>query len=421
MCEAPADAIDDFCDEEGETRQEARADRCFEEWDKDGIIWRSEDESARGDDEPASPWGAASGGSLAVADREPIAIVARRHSHAQRGYLSMNTRRPKVEPQPGAWRAPTPATPGGRGFGGWWLSGCLLLAALFGGGVPGSSRPETPTPVAARSPANKPIEYISVGARVVTDASPRPPAGEGRGVRAAGTAVDPKTWKKLVLLAVTHWDNGTRDEIKIETLQPPEWVKQNDVRIGATVPLPLDLVEMGLPHDLRATVLAIERCPDIRGGPGRVVLTTVNHLNKYIFELTINDAARHSESVHTTGFHKFFSATRNAWVSAAELRNGERLRGVNGALTVAGLASLRGVHRVYNMTVEDEHVYRVSALGVLVHNDGCLGGEAGGTGEGYPPCTQMEAAAVRGPPDARGSCHQLGRVQVRLAAHSIAP
>ena len=92
------------------------------------------------------------------------------------------------------------------------------------------------------------------------------------------------------------------------------------------------------------------------------MLTTVNHLNKYVFELTIKDATGQNETVHTTGFHKFYSATRDAWISANELRQGEQLRGVNGVLTVADLRAFPGVHRVYNMTVEDEHVYRVSAL-----------------------------------------------------------
>ena len=215
--------------------------------------------------------------------------------------------------------------------------------------------------VASRRPASKSIETICVGQRVVTQ-----DAGNWAG--RTGTAVNPQTWKKLVLVAETHWGDGTRDDIHVETLQPPEWIKQHDVRIGATVPLPLDLVEMGLPRDLRATVLSVEHCPEIKEGPGRVVLSTVNHLNKYVFELTIRDAAGHSETVHATGFHKFFSASRNGWISAAELRKGEQLRGVNGALTVADLRRFSGVHRVYNMTVEDEHVYRVSVLGALVHN-----------------------------------------------------
>ena len=46
------------------------------------------------------------------------------------------------------------------------------------------------------------------------------------------------------------------------------------------------------------------------------MLTTVNHLNKYVFELTVKDATGRAETIHTTGFHKFYSASRNDWVSA---------------------------------------------------------------------------------------------------------
>ena len=169
------------------------------------------------------------------------------------------------------------------------------------------------TGVASRRPASKSIETICVGQRVVTQDT------QANGAGSQATAVNPKTWKKLVLLAETHWADGTRDDINIETLQPPEWIKQHDVRIGATVPLPLDLVEMGLPRDLYATVIAIDHCPEIADRPGRVVLTTVNHLNKYVFELTITDAAGHSETVRTTGFHKFYSDSRNAWISASRI------------------------------------------------------------------------------------------------------
>ena len=53
------------------------------------------------------------------------------------------------------------------------------------------------------------------------------------------------------------------------------------------------------------------------------------------------------------------------------MRDGEQLRGHRGPLTVTSLSRVPGVHRVYNMTVESEHVYRVATLGVLVHNNGC--------------------------------------------------
>ena len=43
------------------------------------------------------------------------------------------------------------------------------------------------------------------------------------------------------------------------------------------------------------------------------------------------------------------------------------------------------MHRVYNMTVEDEHVYRVSMLGALVHNEGCGPGSVVGEKPGTAP------------------------------------
>ncbi len=306
-------------------------------------------------------------------------------------------------------------------FGRWWLGGCLVLGAFFAAG--GSFWPSPPEKaVAARSahkPASKSIEAICVGQRVLTqDAN-----GSGG---PTGTAVDPKTWKKVALRADMRWDDGTHDDVNVETLQPREWIRQHNVHVGAIVPLPLDLVEMGLPAALHAVVVAVEPCPEIPAGPGRVVLTTVNHLNRLVFELAISDTAGHTETLHTTGFHKFYSATRNSWISANELRNGEKLRGVNGMLTVTGLRAFPGMHRVYNMTVEDEHVYRVSMLGALVHNEGCgpgsVVGEKPGTApvgtrgrpipstEGNPPTT------INGRPY---SGHAVDRIQGRGLTPSV--
>src|SRR5262249_31175979 len=104
-------------------------------------------------------------------------------------------------------------------------------------------------------------------------------------------------------------------------------------------------------------------------GPGRIVLTTVNHLNRYVLELSLRSSDARQEVLRPTGFHKFYSETRDEWVSAEDLADGETLRGVDGPVTVANFTRYPGVHRVYNMTVEGEHVYRVSQLGVLVHNN----------------------------------------------------
>jgi hypothetical protein len=167
------------------------------------------------------------------------------------------------------------------------------------------------------------------------------------------------------------WDDGTLDDINVETLQSPAWIRDHDVHVGGCVPIPMDLAEMGLPEALQAKVLAIERCPPIDDGPGRVVLTTINHLNADVMELTVETANGRRETFQPTGAHKLYRASDNRWVSAWELRQGDQLAGTEEPLTVVDSRHVPGVHRVYNMTVQGEHVYHVSSLGALVHNVKC--------------------------------------------------
>ncbi|VTS04834.1 hypothetical protein [Tuwongella immobilis] len=75
--------------------------------------------------------------------------------------------------------------------------------------------------------------------------------------------------------------------------------------------------------------------------------------------------------IGVTAHHPLWSATRGAWVSAAELEPGEHLRGIGeGAGVVVAVASLlpRGQEPVYNIEVEGDHCYRVGEQGLLVHN-----------------------------------------------------
>jgi len=214
------------------------------------------------------------------------------------------------------------------------------------------------------APASQPIETIRVGQRVVASVAGKPAAEA-----AADTQVDPSSWRLLRLRAEDRWADGTLDVVRIETLQGPEWIAAHRATVGARVPLPLDLQEMGLPGSLRAVVTANEPCPPVASGPGRVVLTTVNHLNANVLELTLVDGRGRQERLRPTGSHKFFSEDRQEFVAAEELRQREHLRGAGGRLTLLRAERATGVHRVYNMTVEGEHVYRVSLLGALVHNN----------------------------------------------------
>ena len=104
------------------------------------------------------------------------------------------------------------------------------------------------------------------------------------------------------------------------------------------------------------------------------MLSTVSHLNADVHQLIVEDVAGHQETLRSTGSHRFYSITRRQWVAASRLRRGEQLSGLGGQVTVLAVRRLPGVQRVYNLTVEGRHVYRVARCGVLVHNNGCGAG-----------------------------------------------
>jgi hypothetical protein len=274
-----------------------------------------------------------------------------------------STRRSGLEilPHPGSKRVGFIAVAAGFLF-----AGLCFLKAMPGSPLRAEARESTPRlRAAAQSTAafgyrTKNIEDIRVGDRVLADNPDIETSPE--------TQVDPSTWRKLSLRAEARWEDGTPDYINVETLQPPEWMQRHKVRVGALVPLPLDLVEMGLPADLRSEVAEIGSCPPIRPGPGRVVLTTVNHLNRYVLELTLRSRSGGTDKIRPTGFHKIYRASDSAWVSAEDLRSGDILRGVDGPITLLSTHRVPATHRVYNLAVEGDHVYNVSSLGLLVHN-----------------------------------------------------
>jgi hypothetical protein len=88
--------------------------------------------------------------------------------------------------------------------------------------------------------------------------------------------------------------------------------------------------------------------------------------------LVVRDSRGEKQTIRPTGRHRFFRETDGQWVAASGLRQGDVLRGHFGTLEVLENKRVAGTHRVYNMTVEGEHVYHVSTLGVLTHNS-CRG------------------------------------------------
>lgn len=252
----------------------------------------------------------------------------------------------------------------------------LMLCLGMGGGFIGSGlfkaqrQPVQATAVIEHSSSainpwqHEVIEHIHVGQRVVT-----PNAVPGVDMP---TAVDPATWKLLELsIDIPPHDGAPADFAEIQTLQSPTWIAENRAIPGASVQPPLDLREMGM-EQAEAQIVAINPCPPIDRGPGRVVLTTINHLNQFVFDLAVEDAGNHQETIGVSGWHKLYSESRQEWVSASSLTPGETLQGHDGPVTVESLRRRPGNFRVYNITVEGEHVFYASSLDVLSHNNNCL-------------------------------------------------
>ena len=75
--------------------------------------------------------------------------------------------------------------------------------------------------------------------------------------------------------------------------------------------------------------------------------------------------------VRVTSGHRFYSASREAWVEAHHLRVGETVRTRDGAgCRVRAVLPLPGEHEVFNIEVETAHQYHVTTAGLLTHNNG---------------------------------------------------
>ncbi|MCA9041112.1 MAG: AHH domain-containing protein [Planctomycetaceae bacterium] len=172
-----------------------------------------------------------------------------------------------------------------------------------------------------------------------------------------GADVDPETWKLLTLRA-SH-PNGSQTDIRL--LRPDEWLATYEAETGKQIYLYLQ--EMGIESDF--DVLKIEPCPEILDGPGRIVTATFKHSGKRLIDLKI---ASEETSIGTTPNHPFWSEDRHEFVRADELRKGEKVRTLEGVSYVESVTSRAGLHTVYNLEVQVDHVYHVGSGGVLVHN-----------------------------------------------------
>jgi len=175
--------------------------------------------------------------------------------------------------------------------------------------------------------------------------------------------IDSETWRKLTL--VMHTPQGDRFDITL--LRPIGWLESCDAQVGSSIHLVVS--EQGL--DGLADVLAIEPCPSISSGVGRVVTGTFTHVRGGILRIRLAGLA---EPLGVTSNHSIYSSDRLDFVPAGELRVGETLRNLDGDVRIESIEQLGTEERVYNLEIHGEHVFRVASSGVLVHNSSGAGG-----------------------------------------------
>jgi RHS repeat-associated protein len=223
------------------------------------------------------------------------------------------------------------------------------------------------TQVVLGSSAFVDIESVRVGDRLATDGGL---SNNGTVAEDANsTEVDPATWRKVSMSLDAGWDvDGDDDLVLIEALVSPDWLARNQADVGVHVAAPLDLEELGIVDDAVARITAIDACPAIADGPGRVVLTTFTRNSPDVYDLTLTNSGE-SDTLGVTEFHKFYSESRG-WVDAAALLPGEVVRGQDEPIVVGSVVRRAApMERVYNFTVEADHVYYVGDLtATLTHN-----------------------------------------------------
>ena len=169
---------------------------------------------------------------------------------------------------------------------------------------------------------------------------------------------DSSQWRVVTLRPLDPEDS----DVEVTLLRPLVWLSSHDAVPGSV--LYLDLPELNTSGPMR--VESIASAPAIQPGPGGLVTGTFRHTAHELAEVRLEGL---DEPIRCTPRHPFWSDTRNAWAAACELQSGDTLLSATGAITTVQSIFLEGAdERVYNIEVDSEHVYRISSLGVLVHN-----------------------------------------------------
>jgi RHS repeat-associated protein len=229
----------------------------------------------------------------------------------------------------------------------------LVAAVQSGCFLPGTS-------VTLGTGDHQAIETLHIGQRVSTPESSHLAPRDEQSVMASRTEVDPATWRSYKVSLRDALAESL--ELEVTLLRPQGWMAEHSRRVAGRREVWVDFEELNAKG--WAEVIEERACPVIEAGPGKVITATITRPNEDVRTLTLTGG----ETLHVTGSHRMYSASRQDWVAVRELEIGEELRTAEGRKAVASLGFQRGRHQVYNLEVEDEHCYFVGSGEVLSHN-----------------------------------------------------
>jgi hypothetical protein len=135
--------------------------------------------------------------------------------------------------------------------------------------------------------------------------------------------------------------------------------------LGPGDTVPLSILELRVEGP--AQVLAVDPCPPIDGGAGRIVTGAFHSQSVDVRLLKLEGL---DAPIEVTGNHPVFSEDRLDFVSVDALNPGERLRTRQGVILVESVEKKFGRWEVFNLEIDDAHRYYVSDRSLLVHNAG---------------------------------------------------
>jgi RHS repeat-associated protein len=167
---------------------------------------------------------------------------------------------------------------------------------------------------------------------------------------------------KIIRMEVQHRNGSIVD---VQLLRSPEWIRRNGMYTGAVVDLQFTEIEV---HAV-GRVVSIVDGPEIAPGEGAVVTGCfITRQGSGLVRVTFEDGTE----LVGTATHPIWSPLHWDWRGLGHFAPGEFVKTRAGVARVVSTEEVADHEPLYNIEVDGEHVYEVTALGILAHNNNPL-------------------------------------------------